>query len=282
MTDEDFSVVPLQEVAPSYLYFQYSDDDDLQAFVAAYNQLVQGYIDWFNQTPLGLYTAASISGSLLDWLATGIYGITRPVIVTQPSTASSSGGYNANPYNDFPYNGFLFASTGATSQIANDDIYKRVLTWVLYQGDGHQISIPWMKKRVARFIYGANGSDVSIDQIEFVSINYLTGQTLKLVATGEINGAPANTMAVNGTKLKQVSIPPAPIQKASSMNTLPTDTAAMNENQPITISGTSSAANKNQLFIYLNYSPIALTFQRLVNEGILPMPFQVTVTVTLT
>lgn len=282
MTDEDFSVVPLQEVAPSYLYFQYSDDDDLQAFVAAYNQLAQVYIDWFNQTPLGLYTAASISGSLLDWLATGIYGITRPVIVAQPSTTSSSGGYNTNPYNDFPYNGFLFTSTGAVSQIANDDIYKRVLTWILYQGDGHQISIPWMKKRVARFIYGANGSDVSIDQIQFVSINDLPGQTLKLVATGAINGAPANTMAVNSTKLKQISIPPASIQKASSMNTLPTDTAALNENQPITISGTSSAAHKNQLFIYLNYSPIALTFQRLVNEGILPMPFQVTVTVTLT
>ena len=48
------------------------DDSDIQAFFYSYNALAQTYLDWFNQTPIGVYTNANISGPLLDWIANGL------------------------------------------------------------------------------------------------------------------------------------------------------------------------------------------------------------------
>lgn len=281
MITESFQTTPLAKVAPSYLYFQFSDDDDLQAFVSSYNQLTQGYIDWFNNTPLGFYVSGNISGLLLDWVAQGIYGIKRPIIITTPSTTSSKGGYDSNPYNTTPYNGFSFTSTASVSQIANDDIYKRVMTWILYRGDGQQMSIPWMKRRVARFLYGSNGSDVSVDYLQYVSINDIPGQKLGLSPTGGINGVFVNRMAVNGNINKIISIITPKEKMPSSLNTIPTDSSALNNNTPLDVNS-GLIVVRNRVYISLPYSPMALTFQRLLSEGILPSPFQVNITVTLT
>ncbi|MDR3445989.1 hypothetical protein [Dyella sp.] len=156
---ENFSTTQLQNVIPSYLYQEYADDDDLQAFVDAQNALAQGYQNWFLQTPLGLYTAPSINGPLLDWVGQGVYGISRPVLSTQ--TSRRVAGYNEYTYNTFPYDGLKSSVTG-TAQIASDDIYKRVLTWHLYKGDGYQFSVLWLKKRIARFLNGVNGTDYPV------------------------------------------------------------------------------------------------------------------------
>ncbi|SAK53666.1 hypothetical protein AWB78_01348 [Caballeronia calidae] len=156
MQIESFSTAPLQGVVPSYLYWEFSDDDDLQAFVANFNDLAQGYLDWFNQTPLAVYTSPFIYGPLLDWIGRGIYGISRPVL---SSTANLRlAGYNENPYNTVSYNG-LFYSTNQTASASNDDIYKRVMTWHLYRGDGQQFTMQWLKNRISRFVNGANGMD---------------------------------------------------------------------------------------------------------------------------
>lgn len=159
MQIESFSTVPLQQNIPSYLYAEYSDDEDLQAFVDAFNSLAQGYLDWFNQSPLGLYTSPFINGPLLDWIGQGVYGISRPVLATTSTTRRA--GYNANTYDTIPYNGQFYAST-QTASIATDDIYKRVMTWHLYRGDGQQFSMQWLKNRISRFVNGANGSDWSV------------------------------------------------------------------------------------------------------------------------
>jgi hypothetical protein len=153
---ESFSTLPLQNVIPSYLYWEYSGDQDLQAFVASYNSLGQGYLDWFNETPLGVYTSPNITGPLLDWIGNGIYGIPRPVLSSQ--TALTTAGYNTLPYNTVPYD-YLSESTSGSAAIASDDIYKRVMTWNLYRGDGQVFTIGWLKNRVSRFLNGANGSD---------------------------------------------------------------------------------------------------------------------------
>ncbi len=49
---------------PSFLYQQYADDENLQAFVASYNEMAQEYVDWYNQISLPVYTLQS--GGLLD------------------------------------------------------------------------------------------------------------------------------------------------------------------------------------------------------------------------
>jgi hypothetical protein len=157
---ESFSTLPLQQIIYSYLYLQYSDDQDLQAFVASQNSLTQGYLNWFNQTPLGLYTSPNINGPLLDWIGNGVYGIPRPVLSNQTSTLTA--GYDSVPYNTLvPYDGANFSSSGS-SALASDDIYKRAMTWNLYRGDGQMFTMGWLKNRVNRFLNGANGSDYPV------------------------------------------------------------------------------------------------------------------------
>lgn len=159
--------MPLQTVIPSYLYAEYATDKYLKAFINAYNAIAQGYLNWFTATPLGIWTSDAISGPLLDWCANGLYGIPRPIILTPAQTVS--GAFNAVPFNTVPFNTNPIVQS-STAIPASDDIYKRTLTWILYLGDGKQISLTWLKKRLARFLYGTNGTDISVDQIWNVSI----------------------------------------------------------------------------------------------------------------
>ncbi len=168
----------LQTILPAYLYDQYTDDPDLPGFFQALNGLMQSYLDWYNQTPLSVYTASSISGPLLDWIGNGLYGIARPVISSLSTT--SAGGYDSVPYNTLAYNQY-FVTRSSTATIATDDIYKRVLTWAQYAGDGRQASIPWLRRRIARFLYGANGSDIDVGLITNVGIT-VSGSVLTIEA----------------------------------------------------------------------------------------------------
>ncbi|HDR9497032.1 TPA: hypothetical protein QDC06_000217 [Burkholderia cepacia] len=197
----------LENVIPAYLYVQYSDDADLQAFIASFNSLAQGYLDWFNSTPLGVYTSSSINGPLLDWIGQGIYGISRPVISTL--TVATSGQVSTVPVNTSAINRHLIRRSGTVS-IATDDIYKRVLTWHLYLGDGRQMSVQWLRRRVARFLYGENGADIPVDYLPRVGITRPS-----LPAIGALNTTPVNAYALNthkaraqlGTRALQITIP---------------------------------------------------------------------------
>jgi hypothetical protein len=159
MQIESFSTSPLKQAIPSYLFAEYSDDENLQAFVDAYNSITQGYVSWFNNAPLGLYTSPYITGSLLDWIGNGVYGIARPVLASTATLRLA--GYDENAYNTISYNGLYFSSN-QTASIANDDIYKRVMTWILYRGDGQMFTIGWVKNRINRFLNGANGGDYPV------------------------------------------------------------------------------------------------------------------------
>src|ERR1035437_1654445 len=70
----------LQKILPAYVYQQYSDDDNIQAFNSAFNGVAQNYLDWFNSINLPIYTGSQIAGPLLDWVAEGIYGLRRPAL----------------------------------------------------------------------------------------------------------------------------------------------------------------------------------------------------------
>jgi hypothetical protein len=157
----------LQSVIPSYLYQQYADDADLQAFVDAYNTLAQSYLAWFNSTPLAVYTSPSVSGPLLDWIANGIYGIERPVFSSLVTEYIA--GLNSSPVNAFAVNGSQYLQSG-TATVASDDYYKRTLTWFLYVGDGRYFNATVLRLKVARFLYGVNGTDITLSQAQSVSI----------------------------------------------------------------------------------------------------------------
>ena len=195
----------MQTIIPSYLYKEYADDSDLQAFVSTYNAMAQGYLNWFNSTPLALYTNSNISGPLLDWTLNGIYGIARPSITNGTTLTEGPVGTYAI--------GLLavaeFYSTTATSIIASDDIYKRYATWILYQGDGVQMTVQWLKRRVNRFIYGTYGADTSLDTLQNIGIT-MSGSAVTITVPS-VSGA--NSLAA----LVANNLPPLPMQMTFSV-----------------------------------------------------------------
>lgn len=159
----------VQKIIPSYLYQEYSDDDDLQGFVAAQNELAQQYLDWFNTIGLPIYTA--LSGLLLDWVGAGVYGYRRPVLPF--GSFQDFGTYNSAAYNTCRYNEFkpkrpVSGHSGFAA--ATDDVYQRCLTWHFYKGDGKNFDIRWLKRRIMRFLIGANGSAPNIDETYRISV----------------------------------------------------------------------------------------------------------------
>lgn len=206
----------LTETIPSYLYQQYSDDDDLQAFVAAFNDLAQEYVDWFASIGLPVYTGVEIVGPLLDWVAQGLYGMTRP-------TLSTGKNQDLGPYNTYTFGTQLlgrFKFIGPQNITAtSDDVFKRILTWHFYKGDGKVFNIRWLKRRVMRFLLGVNGTDLNIDQTYQVSvtfgvgnqvvINLITG--LRVVTGGLIFGRTRfGTTAFGALTTHFVSLGPVP------------------------------------------------------------------------
>jgi len=142
---------------PSYLYQQYTDDDDLQAFVLAYNTYAQEFVNWFNSINLPIYTQSQIFGALLDWVAAGIYGLLRPVLSS--GLFRAIGPYNTQYFNQKnPYNGFRFIGSGNVA-VTTDDVFKRIITWHFFKGDGKYFSPLWLKRRIYRFLFGENGVD---------------------------------------------------------------------------------------------------------------------------
>ena len=170
----------LQNTIPSYLYQQYQDDDALQAFVAAYNQLAQTYVNSFNQLNLPIYTQDPVSGAVLDWVAAGLYGITRPTLAY--TTSFTYEDFNTYVLNQIAIDDRVDAST-STYFAVTDDVFRRILTWNLYRGDGHVFSPLWLKKRVVRFLLGANGAPLVVDDTSAVSVAYASGGAVTIVVT---------------------------------------------------------------------------------------------------
>lgn len=154
---------------PSYVYQQYADDSDLQAFANAYNALAQVYVTWFATVPIAIYTNPVIAGALLDWVAQGIYGFVRPILSSGKFT--SKGPFNTYAFNTFPLDKLKLIgpkNVAATS----DDIFKRCMTWNFYKGDGTRFNVRWLKRRIMRFLLGVNGTAPNIDQTYTVSVAF--------------------------------------------------------------------------------------------------------------
>jgi len=143
----------LQNTLPAYLYQQYAADDNLQAVIAAYNAATQTIVSAFASQNLAYYPA--LSAPLLQWVAEGLYG-TQETALASPITPATG------PLNTVMLNTTLLnTGTPASETYYNitDDIFKRILTWNLYKGDGKRFCMRWLKRRIARFIFGVDGTD---------------------------------------------------------------------------------------------------------------------------
>ena len=191
---ESFSQAPLPAVVPAYVYVQYNDDPYVTAFFTAYNELAQGYLNWFNETPLPVWTSPSISGGLLDFIGTNLYGTARPVISTVVANLTY-GAMGTRAMDTMAMDSYQLIKTG-TAQPADDDLYKRTLTWIHYKGDGYQATIEWLRRRIARFLYGANGGDIDVGLITNVSIS----------ATGSLSQMAMDSLAMNAQAMNSARV----------------------------------------------------------------------------
>lgn len=181
------STTSTRMIVPSYPYQQYNDDDNIAAFFTAYNQVSQNYLNWFNATPLGDYTNSNVSGPLLDWVAEGLYGIGRPSI--PDGTIVAFGLFDTIEFNTLEYNAIQI-SGAINSYIVTDDIFRRVITWSFFKGDGQQFTIQWLKRRIVRFLIGTNGTAPNIDNTYQIGVafgnNYAVTITITLTSSGSI------------------------------------------------------------------------------------------------
>lgn len=177
------------KIAPSYLFQEYADDENLQLFIDAYNTIAQGYLDWFVNINLPIYTG--LSSPLLDWVGLGVYGIPRPYLTS--GAQSLTGPLNTEAFNQAAVN-YDATINNLTPFIATDDVYKRVITWVFYKGDGMNFNAQWLKRRIIRFLYGTNGQDVLISSVYGITVsisgvNVTVGiVTANLLPSKTING----------------------------------------------------------------------------------------------
>lgn len=170
-----------QTTLNSYLYRQYKDDDDLQALIAAYNQATQYYVDWFNAADLPYYPG--LSGGQLDWVANGLYAQKRTQLAS-PLSAAKGMLNTLVPLNTvMPLNTFVAATQ--TFYNLSDDVFQRILTWNFYKGDGRHFSIRWLKRRIMRFLVGANGIDPQPMQSAF-SVGCETTSAIGVVIASNI------------------------------------------------------------------------------------------------
>jgi len=206
----------LQTTIPSYLYQEYSDDDALQAFVASYNQLAQTYVSSFNQLNLPIYTQPPVSGAVLDWVAQGLYGIIRPTLAATVYHVAEA--FNTYQLNQIPIDGKSTLST-STFYPVTDDIFRRILTWNLYKGDGRVFSAKWLKKRVARFLLGANGAPLPVADTQSVGVTYTSSS--HIVVTIDLGGTITSTLvAILAAAIAQNDCPLPPFY-TYSFTTIP-------------------------------------------------------------
>lgn len=206
----------LTKLLPSYAYAQYRDDSDVLAFVKAFNTQAQEYIDLLNSLSLPIYTGAIIAGSLLDWVGTGLYNIVRPTLPAQ-ATTTIRGALNTLALNTTSLN--AQQRTVLTSYyVVSDDIYKRIITWNFYKGDGNTFSIRWLKRRVMRFLTGADGVDPGVNSTYQISVTFGAGNQVNIgirstqtsFSKGTLNSTPLNSKPLNGNTVSISPYPPLP------------------------------------------------------------------------
>ena len=163
---------------PSYLYQQYNDDPDISAFFDAYNTSSQTNLDRINNLNLPNYTTKF--GLLLDWVALGIYGLKRPVLPFAGTVGS--GVYNESIYDTTVYNENIILTPSGFYE-TTDDIFKRIITWNFYKGDGYQFNIAWLKNRVYRFLAQPNGIPTPIPNTYEISVTFGTGNAVDITIT---------------------------------------------------------------------------------------------------
>lgn len=172
----------LPEIIKAYLYHQYNDDDNIRAFFTVYNTLANEIYQWMVNANLPIFIGTYNSGDQLKWIAKGIYGQNPPILVSSKTT--TTGPYGTAVFGGLIPFGEIKKITSSQQIVASDDLFKRIMTWNYYKGDGFHFTIPWLKRRVMRFLLGENGVDVANDEHWNVSVLFSSSGTAITIFKG--------------------------------------------------------------------------------------------------
>jgi hypothetical protein len=201
---------------PSYIYQQYSDDDNIQAFALAQNELQQAFLNWFLSLNLPIYTKDPVSGALLDWVASGLYGFLRPVLTSEKFRGV--GAFNTYTFNRIPINSTVKIGP-EQFELVNDDIFRRIITWHFYKGDGKYFNIRWLKRRIMQFCIGVDGIWINPADTHQIGVSFGVGNTaeitiyleeVSLKRSSALNTGVFNSYAYNSYQLNITHLPPVP------------------------------------------------------------------------
>lgn len=231
----------LEDIIRSYLYTQYNDDDNIRAFVTAYNTMAKNIYDWMTNANLPIFVGGYNAGDQLRWVARGIYGVKPPVLSSGRQLVIGS--FNTFTFNSVPFNTRKVINQ-SEQVVVSDDLFKRIMTWNYYKGDGFYFTIPWLKRRIMRFLTGVNGVDVVNDQHWSISVLF--------------SGEGASVSIIKGFRK---------LTDSSVYNTQTFNRRAYNQ--------------KTSVLIKSNEYEYASLFKQAFDSGLLHMPFYQPVSVTI-
>ena len=231
----------LEDIIRSYLYTQYNDDDNIRAFVTAYNTMAKNIYDWMKNANLPIFVGGYNAGDQLRWIARGIYGVKPPVLSSGRQLVI--GAFNTFTFNSVPFNTRKVINQ-SQQVVVSDDLFKRIMTWNFYKGDGFYFTIPWLKRRIMRFLTGINGVDVVNDQHWSISVLF--------------SGGGASVSIIKGFR----KLTDSSVYNAQAFNS-----RAYNQ--------------KTSVLIKSNEYEYASLFKQAFDSGLLHMPFYQPVTVTI-
>jgi hypothetical protein len=184
------------EVIPAYPYSPYKDDDQIYTFFKGFNGYAQDYIDSFNALNLPIYN--SKIGTFLDWVGNNIYGIPRPVFPVGYET--TRGELNSTALNEQALNE-LIHKFPENYVLANDDVYRRVITWHHWKGDGDVFNVRTLKRRIMRFL-----TNQRVDQTYQVSVSFGLNNQVNITIY-QNSFIPAHPSAIlNDSELNRVAL----------------------------------------------------------------------------
>lgn len=184
----------LLQIPESYLYGEYNDDSDLRVTRKAFNEQAQAIYSWLVSTCLSDYRQDPVSGSLLDWVGLGLYGMTRRLVVptSDPEVLSP---WASGAWSTTTWAASLHPGEGTTIYLS-DDLFRRSLTWNTYLGDGPVFTTTWLRRRILRFLNGPNGFDLNVSPLYgSISLAWTSRRSIRITLPPGVTDLMKQTLA---------------------------------------------------------------------------------------
>jgi hypothetical protein len=129
-----------------------------------------GVVTVTTSTPIGVPTGVQFIGYIYGCVPIAYNGLFQ---CTQTGTNTFTYNLLNNPGSET-----TLGIVQLSAESVSDDIYQRCITWNFYKGDGFQFNINWLKRRIIRFLTGANGVAPAIDNTYNVSVTFNPGNNV--------------------------------------------------------------------------------------------------------